>query len=222
MIPPRYIVLANGTIIGPSGKTLKPTPGGTGGYLTFKARVNGKPRTHCVHVVVCEAFHGPRPSAKHQVRHLDGNHLNNEAHNLKWGTAKENGEDRVRHGDSVRGERSGTAKLTWVKVREIRSLYVSGGVSTQALADRFHITRSAVQSVVRGRSWIDPSYTPPDGKSTWRGEQSMKAKLTAQQVREIRSRYAAGGTVYRELAAEYGVEVSAISRIVRRDTWTHI
>lgn len=43
-----------------------------------------------VHRLVCEAFHGPPPSPKSVVIHLDENALNNEAQNLKWGTQKEN------------------------------------------------------------------------------------------------------------------------------------
>ena len=49
-----------------------------------------KGKTYKVHQLVCEAFHGPRPSPKHVVMHLDDNPLNNRADNLKWATQKEN------------------------------------------------------------------------------------------------------------------------------------
>jgi hypothetical protein len=49
-----------------------------------------KGKTHKVHQLICEAFHGPRPSPKHVVMHLDDNPLNNRADNLKWATQKEN------------------------------------------------------------------------------------------------------------------------------------
>ena len=48
------------------------------------------------------------------------------------------------------------------------------------------------------------------------------AKLTEEQVIEIRSRYAAGGVFQRALAAEYGVSQSVISEIVRRVSWAHL
>lgn len=51
------------------------------------------------HIFVCDAFHGPKPSSKHQVRHLDGNRKNNSPENLKWGTSKENAADRTNHGN---------------------------------------------------------------------------------------------------------------------------
>lgn len=45
------------------------------------------------------------------------------------------------------------------------------------------------------------------------------AKLTPQQVQEIRSRYEAGGIRYSTLAEEYGVSKETIGAIVRTDTW---
>lgn len=49
-----------------------------------------------VHRLVCEAFHGAQPGR--QVRHLDGDSLNNCADNLSWGTQSDNEFDKVRHG----------------------------------------------------------------------------------------------------------------------------
>ena len=54
------------------------------------------------------------------------------------------------------------------------------------------------------------------------GMQSSNAKLTDQQVREIRNRYAAGGVGKRPLAAEYGVSRTLITNIVAKKSWTHI
>lgn len=55
---------------------------------------------------------------------------------------------------------------------------------------------------------------------TMRGEQSGSAKLTAEQVAEIRRRYRAGARgIGVALAREYGVGKSAISAIVRGKSW---
>lgn len=43
-----------------------------------------------VHRLVCEAFHGPAPSPRHVVIHIDENGLNNRPENLMWGTQKQN------------------------------------------------------------------------------------------------------------------------------------
>jgi hypothetical protein len=57
---------------------------------------------------------------------------------------------------------------------------------------------------------------------TARGERSARARLTAQAVAEIRRRYAAGGISQTQLAAEFGVGSSCISRLVRGLGWSHI
>jgi hypothetical protein len=54
------------------------------------------------------------------------------------------------------------------------------------------------------------------------GEANFRAKLTEQQVLEIRTRYALGGVFQRELADEYGVCRSLIGHIITRHLWTHI
>jgi hypothetical protein len=50
-----------------------------------------------VHVLVLEAFVGPRPHGA-VVRHLNGDNQDNRLENLAWGTALENARDRVNHG----------------------------------------------------------------------------------------------------------------------------
>jgi hypothetical protein len=55
-----------------------------------------------------------------------------------------------------------------------------------------------------------------------RGSKVGTAKLTDQQVREIRNKYAAGNVFQRQLAAEYGVCRPQISAIVTRTQWAHL
>jgi len=54
-----------------------------------------------------------------------------------------------------------------------------------------------------------------------RGEEHGKARLTADQVRSIRSSYADGSATQVELSATYGINQSHISRIIRRKAWNH-
>ena len=53
------------------------------------------------------------------------------------------------------------------------------------------------------------------------GEKNHRARLTAEQVADIRRRYAAGGVTQDALAAEYGVSRPAIGLIVRGKNWKH-
>lgn len=61
-----------------------------------------------------------------------------------------------RHGRGrASGERSGTAKLTWANVREIRRLYATG-IDAASLGRRFGVTPTAAQFVVRHKTWKEP------------------------------------------------------------------
>ncbi len=46
-------------------------------------------RTHKVHRLVCEAFHGPAPFAGADVLHRNGNTLLNREDNVRWATRSE-------------------------------------------------------------------------------------------------------------------------------------
>lgn len=59
-------------------------------------------------------------------------------------------------------------------------------------------------------------------KRTTFGERSTSARLDANQVREIRERYAEGTDTYQSLAATYGVGAATIADVVARRTWRHI
>lgn len=65
---------------------------------------SGRRERRMVHQVVCHAFHGPRPTPAHEVRHIDGDASNNRPENLCWGTRKQNAADREAHGRTSRGD----------------------------------------------------------------------------------------------------------------------
>lgn len=80
------------------------------GYPRVRLTIaGGKRRSMAIHRLMAATFLPPRPSAAHEVRHLDGNKTNNAASNLKWGTRKENAEDRARHGRTSSGARHSAA-----------------------------------------------------------------------------------------------------------------
>lgn len=67
------------------------------GYLQVCLSTSLGVQTATVHGLVAWAFCGPRP-ADLEVRHLDGNKLNNAPSNLAYGTRSENAQDAIRHG----------------------------------------------------------------------------------------------------------------------------
>lgn len=99
LVHPGYLVGNDGTVIGPKGRPLRLCIGGANCALInvwdFGAQ---KCVTRNIHVMVCEVFHGPRPTPQHQVAHINGDRLDNRAANLRWATPSENIADQVRHG----------------------------------------------------------------------------------------------------------------------------
>jgi hypothetical protein len=66
----------------------------------------------------------------------------------------------------------------------------------------------------------DEHWTHRDSAKVAKGEQRYwNAKLTAEQVAEIRDRYKAGGISQQKLGDEFGVGQGAIQRIVSGKNW---
>jgi hypothetical protein len=125
---------------------------GHGGYPYFAVITKeGKHRSVPLHTLLMDAFTGPRPEGM-EVRHLDGNHLNNNLENLTYGTAKENAEDRVRCGAHTIGETHGRAKLTVDNVRDIRHMYECA-IPIAEIAREFNRGESTIRDIVKGKHW---------------------------------------------------------------------
>lgn len=75
----------------------------SGKYLSVKLSRAGVTKTTYVHELVLLAFEGERPNlgGRCEIRHLDGNCLNNALDNLKYGTVKENQADRKLHSQGL-------------------------------------------------------------------------------------------------------------------------
>jgi hypothetical protein len=103
-----YFVSPSGRVFGRHGRELAYWRDKDGYLHTTMALERGKdaPRRRLgIHVIVCLSFHGPKPTPKHEVRHLDGTRDNNVPRNLCWGTRKENSDDRYIHGTVPYGPR---------------------------------------------------------------------------------------------------------------------
>lgn len=152
---PRYEVLADGRVLSHwrrSGPIEMRPRLNSHGYLYLRIIENGRRRELPVHVLVARHHLPPRPSPAHEVRHLDGDRLNNMARNLAWGTRAENAADRERHGRTSRGEDRWSAKLSAVDVITIRRR-ATAGETQAAIAGSYGVTRQQVGNIVKGRSW---------------------------------------------------------------------
>ncbi len=106
-----------------------------------------------------------------------------------------------------RKKRKSANNLGEDKARQIRQLYLSGGISQKEVADRFGIIPSTVSNIVRNKLYPDPdpNYVVPPRKA-------RNQKLTKAQADEIREKIQQGA-ILAALAKEYGVNQATISNI---------
>jgi hypothetical protein len=147
---PTLGVAADGRIQGPSGRWLKPFPNSRG-YLAINVSTcaDGIRRQVHVHKIVCTAYHGPCPDGMVLVRHLNGDHLDNRAANLAWGTREQNEADKVLHGTALLGERHHQARLTDGEVLTIRASVLTGAV----LAATYGVSETMIGKIRRRKNW---------------------------------------------------------------------
>jgi hypothetical protein len=104
------------------------------------------------HTLVLETYGGLAPFVGAEVRHKDGNPLNDAPTNLEWGTRAQNAGDAIRHGTTARGERSAQAKLTRAQAADILRRRRAGERGTE-LAAEYGVSPQTVCDLKAGRTW---------------------------------------------------------------------
>lgn len=127
------------------------------GYAVVTLSQGCKKRPYRVHLLVADAFLGPRPEGA-DVRHGPGGQQDNSVVNLGYGTRAENEQDKKRdgtfnHGGSKAGGENQNAKLTADKVLELRARRAAYGYSQKELAVQFGITQAAVSQILTRKTW---------------------------------------------------------------------
>lgn len=113
---------------------------------------DGRQSPRKVHVLVCEAFRGPRPTPHHHAAHDDGNRADPALPNVHWKTRTENEADKVRHGTLLTGDRHPNSRLTAEQAVEARRLYAAGATQRE-LAASFQVSQPTIQRLVAGISY---------------------------------------------------------------------
>jgi hypothetical protein len=124
---------------------------GAGGYPRVRLTVNKRRRHRNVHSLIAATFHGPKP-INGQVRHLNGKKQDNRACNLKWGTPADNGRDKVRLGESSKGEKNGASRLTTIQVHNIKKL-LSGLKGTRIIAAAVGVDQATIRRIKNRKAW---------------------------------------------------------------------
>jgi hypothetical protein len=120
------------------------------GYPVVNLSKHSKTHRFEIHLLVLGAFVGRCPEGL-EARHLDDNKLNNYLENLRWGTHKQNCEDKVKNGNSTRGEKNARSVLTESQVRKIRKL--SPRFTKSQLGKRFRVSWHTIRNIVDRKQW---------------------------------------------------------------------
>lgn len=177
------------------------------GYGNYK--LHGKQARS--HRVAYEIAHGSIPQGMVVMHTCDNPSCCNPAH-LRVGTTADNNRDRSLKGRGrpLRGEAVKTSKLSDLQVREIRQRYEDGERNIYTLGEIYNVSPSHIHHLIRGAGRREAG-----GPIQTRTEH-LVAKLTNEQVEDIRARYAAGGITQQALADEYGVCQAAIYKRIRK------
>lgn len=136
---------------GPKPEVLAATIG-KHGYVVYRLKRGERWVCPQGHVLVCEAFHGPKPSPKHEVAHGDGVRSNNRPSNLRWATRAENHADKKIHGTNREGEAIPWAKLRESDIPVIRDR-LANHESMRKIADDYGVSEGAINGIRIGRNW---------------------------------------------------------------------
>jgi len=149
---------------------------------------------------------------------------------LFQGTAKDNSKDMIKKGrqskgnkvpyeNRARGENHFDSKFTKDAVIKIRNRYKRGEIIDN-LAIEFSVNRSSIARLIHGKTWshIKKGITPIKG---FKGENNIMAKLTHNDIFNIRERHKIGITIYK-IAKEYSVSWGCINDIIKGKSWIHI
>lgn len=102
-----------------------------------------------VHVLVCEAKHGPRPEGRYEAAHSCGKSSCCNPKHLRWATPHENALDKRGHGTMPQGSQHHWSTVSDDKAEAI--LAMKGVECSARVAARFGVPQSYVNSIWAGR-----------------------------------------------------------------------
>jgi transposase len=193
-----------------TGRMYKGCPHTHNEYLLYCFAIGGNKSTVSTgHRLVAETFLS-NPENKPTVNHKNGVRADNRVENLEWATYKEQNS-----ADNKKPISKTMERFSFEKAEEVRAMY-RDGLSKTEIHSKVGISYDTVCDIISGKRWAAAIWQTGSP-----GESNPSAKLTNEQVKEIRSRYVkySGENGGRALAEEFGVTEAQISYIVTGKKW---
>ena len=119
-----------------------------GGYVIVGLRgESGEYKDHRVHVLVAQAFIGPKPVGL-DVNHIDGNKENNKVSNLEYVTRSENLRHALLNGLTPRRIRANPNK-----VKATRILLADGTMTQKEIGEALDLGQTTISNIGSGKTW---------------------------------------------------------------------
>ena len=163
---------------------------------------------HRVYMMTFCYFHG---CENYEVNHIDGNKFNCTPINLEWSTHREN----MNH--AFEYLTNADRKLSDNDIIELIKMY-NDNCTIKQIADRFNISAGYVCDIVKGkRSSIRMDVIKASNPIT---REKVQPKVSEEVLKEIICKYN-DGAEYFELAQEYGVDRSGLTKMIKRYAKNH-
>lgn len=191
-----------------------------GGYARFRG-ILGSRNLCLAHRYAYEKFKGKIPKGMcvcHNCPNGDNRNCVNPEH-LWIGNHLQNNRDKGIKGTQCKGITNGQHKLSENDVKEIKKRLINGEYGTD-LSKEYDVSPGLIYHIKQARSWkylLDKN----EKNKLKKIKVHYSHKLTENDVRQIRKKYSSGERVT-DIANEYGLTTTFVSRIKNRKAWKYI
>lgn len=181
------------------------------GHLAVDLYKNGKKYSRPFHVIVMQTLKGMPPKNSPFVLHIDGNPMNNDISNLKYGDSYENSQDAIKH---ARLKDPNSTRLLPSDVRRIFDLAANSEMNMTEIAAFLKIDRTMVSLVLRRKTHMKLAIP---NKILEKAKHKLKKspRRTPKGIADtIRREFLAKEVTCKKLAKKYGINMMTVNRIL--------